>query len=257
MCELFGFSGIQPEKLNHPLREFFSHSDHHPHGWGLALLHGNEAAIEKEPIQASKSLYLKERLREPIQVTTALAHIRYATIGNTEWRNCHPYTKLDDSGRRWTLIHNGTIFDFPPMNHYVNIQNGDTDSERILLYLIDQVNARVKELGRPLEAEERFFLLDQIVVALSPGNKLNLLIYDGELLYAHTNYAASLYRRETKNGVFLSTQPLALGQWEPVPFTTLIAYRANQLAYTGTDHGHEYFVDEERIKLLYLAFAEL
>jgi glutamine amidotransferase len=257
MCELFGFSGTQPEQLNQPLREFFSHSNQHPHGWGLALLHGTEAAIEKEPLQASKSLYLKERLREPIFATTLLAHIRYATIGNTEWRNCHPYTQVDRTGRRWTLIHNGTIFEFTPMNHYVTIQNGDTDSERILLYLIDQVNARTVKLGHPLTAEERFALLDEIVVAVSPGNKLNLLIYDGELLYAHTNYANSLYRRETNTGVYITTQPLTMGQWEPVPFTTLLAYQGNQLLFTGTNHGQEYFVDEEKMKLLYLAFAEL
>jgi hypothetical protein len=48
-----------------------------------------------------------------------------------------------------------------------------------------------------------------------------------------------------------------MGQWEPVPFTTLLAYQGNQLLFTGTNHGQEYFVDEEKMKLLYLAFAEL
>lgn len=257
MCELFGFSSHKPEKINQELKEFFSHSNQHPHGWGLALLNGNDAAIEKEPLQASKSRYLKERLREPIQVTTALAHIRYATIGNTEWRNCHPYTGLDSSGRRWTLIHNGTIFEYEPMNQYVSTQNGDTDSERILLYILDQLNDRASQLGRPLEAAERFALLDRLVVAMAPENKLNLLIYDGELLYVHTNYANSLYQRITENSLCITTQPLALGKWEPVPFTTLLAYRVNKLAFTGTNHGIEYFVDEEKMRLLYLAFAEL
>lgn len=257
MCELFGFSGKQPEKLNQPLKEFFAHSVEHPHGWGLALLEGNTVAIEKEPIQASKSSYLKERLREPILVKTALAHIRYATIGNTEWRNCHPFTQLDNTGRRWTLVHNGTIFDCEAMNGYVRVQHGDTDSERILLYLVDSINQRTEELGHPLTAEERFTVLDKLVIAISPNNKVNLLIFDGELLYVHTNYAASLYQRESENGIYISTQPLALGRWKPVPFMQLLAYRENQLVYTGTKHQNEYFVDEERVKLLYLAFSEL
>lgn len=257
MCELFGFSSRRPQKINEDLKEFFSHSDQHPHGWGLALLNGNDADIEKEPIQASKSLYLKARLWEPIQVTTLLAHIRYATIGHAEWRNCHPYTGLDSSGRRWTLIHNGTIFEYAPMNKYVGIQNGDTDSERILLYFLDEINARAAELGRPLEEEERFALLDGLVVAMAPENKLNLLLYDGELLYAHTNFANSLYQRVTNDSICITTRPLTLGKWEPVPFTTLVAYRVNELAFTGTNHGIEYFVDEEKMRLLYLAFAEL
>ena len=92
---------------------------------------------------------------------------------------------------------------------------------------------------------------------LSPGNKLNLLIYDGQLLYAHTNYAGSLYRRRTEDGVLILTRPLARGQWEPMPFTTLVAYQDGQLVFTGTNHGGEYFEDPEAIKLLNLAFAEL
>lgn len=257
MCEIFGFSSGKPQTINAELKEFFSHSDQHPHGWGLALLSGSEAAIEKEPAQASKSRYLRERLREPIQVSNALAHIRYATIGHTEWRNCHPYSQKDCTGRRWTLIHNGTIFDYAPMNHYVSLQRGETDSERILLYLVDQMDQLTARLGRSPEAEERFQRLDQLVAALSPGNKLNLLIYDGQLLYAHTNYAGSLYRRRTEDGVLILTRPLARGQWEPMPFTTLVAYQDGQLVYTGTNHGGEYFEDPEAIKLLNLAFAEL
>lgn len=257
MCELFGFSGKRPEKLNQSLKEFFVHSSEHPHGWGLALLEGNTAAIEKEPIQASKSRYLRERLREPICVKTALAHIRYATIGNTEWRNCHPFTTLDQTGRRWTLIHNGTIFEYEPMNEYVHIQHGDTDSERILLYLVDCINQRTEEVGHDLTAEERFQLLNQLVISISPNNKVNLLIYDGELLYVHTNFANSLYQRECENGIYITTQPLALGKWKPVPFMQLLAYREGSLLFTGTQHQNEYFVNEERMKLLYLAFSEL
>jgi glutamine amidotransferase len=257
MCELFGFCGSQPEKLNQELREFFSHSAAHPNGWGLALLDGDAPTIEKEPVQASKSRYLKARLQSPVLAKTALAHIRYATIGSEAWCNCHPYTGVDGSGRHWTLIHNGTIFDYPPMEHYTSLQQGDTDSERILLYLIDQMDLRTQVLGHPLGAEERFQVLDTLVTSLSPENKLNLLIYDGELLYAHTNYADSLHVRQTEQGAFFSTQPLALGTWQPLPMTTLVAYQEGVLRFTGTDHGHAYIPDEERVKLLYLAFADL
>ena len=140
MCELFGITSAESHEINNDLKEFFSHSNAHPHGWGLACLEANNVQIEKEPIQASKSNHLRERLSTPIIAKTALAHIRYATIGNIDYNNCHPFIAKDQQGRTWTLIHNGTIFNGKPLNKYADFQNGDTDSERILLYLVDQIN---------------------------------------------------------------------------------------------------------------------
>lgn len=257
MCKLFGFSSRKPQKVNQELKEFFSHSNEHPHGWGLALLDNNNISMEKEPIKANDSVYLNKRLREPIVSQVGLAHIRLATIGNMEWRNCHPFTGTDQSGRHWTMIHNGTIFECDAMQKYVSIQNGDTDSERLLLFLLDKMNSAIAAKERSLTAEERFNIVDSIVITASPQNKLNLLIYDGELLYAHTNYKDSLYQRKTEDSVFISTQPLALGTWEPMPFTQLVAYRQEKLVFTGTIHGQEYILDQKRMELLMLAFAEL
>ena len=178
MCELFGFSSKIPVQINDYLKEFYSHSEEHPHGWGLACMDGKEVMIEKEPVKASASQYLKSRLTVPVQVKNAFAHIRYATIGNVDYKNSHPYTGKDRSGRRWTLIHNGTIFDYPRHNPYLHQQEGRTDSERILFFLVDQVNQRQSELGRSLRVEERLDLLDALVTDMAKGNKLNLLIYD-------------------------------------------------------------------------------
>lgn len=140
MCELFGITSVESHEINNDLKEFFSHSNAHPHGWGLACLEANNVQIEKEPIQASKSNHLRERLSTPIIAKTALAHIRYATVGNIDYNNCHPFIAKDQQGRTWTLIHNGTIFNGKPLNKYADFQNGETDSERILLYLVDQIN---------------------------------------------------------------------------------------------------------------------
>ena len=178
MCELFGINSEENIQINDYLKEFFSHSYAHPHGWGMACMNENMVQVEKEPMQASKSNYLKERLSVPVQAKNAFAHIRYATIGNVEYRNCHPYTKKDKSGRWWTLIHNGTIFDYAPLNKYVSIQNGDTDSERILLYLVELVDQEERRLQRTLDAKERFWLLDSVIAKMAEGNKLNLMLYD-------------------------------------------------------------------------------
>lgn len=257
MCELFGFSSEKRIVINEYLREFYSHSDMHPHGWGLACLEGNEAVIEKEPVQAAKSRYLRERLTVPVKNRNVFAHIRYATVGNVDYRNCHPYTGKDAKGRRWTLVHNGTIFDYWQLNKYAKLQSGDTDSERIAMYLVDKVNENIQKLGRELNAKERFSLLDGIVSDMARENKMNLLLFDGEITYVHTNYRKSLYYLEKEGSVLFSTQPLSKEEWNPVPFTTLLAYRNGKLLFTGTEHGNEYVDNEENLKFLYQAFSNL
>ena len=288
MCQIFGYSGLGNVKLNSLLQEFYSHSDLHPNGWGLALLDGIHANIEKETLQATKSHYLRERYTEKIASPVCLAHIRYATIGNVDLKNCHPFTAFDAYERRWTLIHNGTIFDFAPMDKYVRLQRGDTDSERILLYIIDKINERSEGLGRELSAKERCEVLEGVVSELSPGNKLNLLIYDGELLYAHTNLDGSLHYYQGNSGVLFSTEPLVKGyfydrqeqsgwmgmqdtdwenvpikrqiaadEWKRVPPTRLFAYDRGTLVYTGAEHGSYYVEDKKAVEELYLAFANL
>lgn len=257
MCEIFGVCLHNSYCINDYLKEFYRHSDKHPHGWGLVNFEENAALIEKEPIQATRSNYLKERLSLPLYANTAFAHIRYATIGNVKYQNCHPYTLKDNNGRRWTFIHNGTIFDYPPLNKFVSNQLGDTDSERILMYLVEQVNELERQEQRRLTAEERFQLLDSIIVHMSEENKLNLLLYDGELVYVHTNYAASLYCLQKEEGAFFSTQPLSRENWHPVALTTLLAFQRGNLIYTGTNHKNEFFDNEENMKYLYQIFSDL
>lgn len=50
--------------------------------------------------------------------------------------------------------------------------------------------------------------MDGAIHTITPGNKVNLLIYDGELLYVHTNHRGSLYLRERPDTLIVSTRPL-------------------------------------------------
>lgn len=257
MCELFGISAKKEIQINELLKEFYSHSEEHPHGWGLACMDGDDVFIEKEPIKASASMYLKRRLTDAIKVKTAFGHIRYATIGNIEYRNCHPLTAKDKSGRRWTLIHNGTIFDYEILNAFAKVQKGDTDSERVLLYIISKINEALDSKGAELTEEERFAVLDKIVCDMAKGNKLNLLIYDGEITYVHSNYAGFLHYLQKEDYVLFSTKPLGRETWNSVPFTTLLAYKEEKLILTGTNHGNEYITKEADTKYLFQIFSGL
>lgn len=255
MCELFGFTGYQKENLSPMLREFFSHSVRHPNGWGLARLDNREPQIEKEPVCANESKRLASLLTEELQGQTLLGHIRRATIGNVSWKNCHPYIRTDASGRTWTLIHNGTIFDFPPLGDYYGMADGETDSACILTYLVAEINRATEKIGRALDDKQRFQVLNRMVTEMSPGNKLNLLIFDGTFLYVHTNMERTLYHRETVSGVVFSTIPLDEATWESVPMTRLLAYRNGALVMTGSDHKQQYWETAEQRTALALNYV--
>ena len=258
MCEMLGLSAKRRLSVNGILRTFFSHAEQHPHGWGLATFpDGGAPVIDKEPVCASRSAFLKGRLAAPIEERTLIAHIRFATVGHLEYANCHPFSAADNRGRIWTLAHNGTIFNGPELNDYIGIQYGDTDSERVLLHLIDRIDREQIRLGRSLDEEERFGTLAAGIAELSKGNKLNLLIYDGEVLYAHTNFRDSLHFLMEDGAVTLSTNPLSQGDWQPLPFTRLIAIKDGEFVREGTSHDNEYIYNPEDYRLVYMNFARL
>ena len=260
MCELFGVSAPSDFTANDYLTAFYRRSENHPHGWGLACASRSGVQIEKESVKASDSNYLRERLSQPVASKILLAHIRYATIGNVAYQNCHPFSGTDSTGRRWTLVHNGTIFDYPPLSSYLKTQNGDTDSERVFLYLLDRLNAaqrQKREQGERLRFEERFRLFDGIISDMAKGNKLNLLFTDGKYLFVHTNCRGTLHVLHKDGTTLVATKPLTDEAWQPVPMNRLQAYCRGKLLLTGGDHGNEYIESEEAMQLLYRIFANL
>ena len=264
MCEMLGISAKRRREVNATLREFFSHAERHPHGWGLARFPdtvGRDAPIapliEKEPHKATASEHLRHLLDERIDERTILAHIRFATVGTMEYENCHPFTGSDNSGRVWTLVHNGTIFNGTELNEYIGIQFGETDSERVLLHLIDLVNRAQIRLGRPLSEPERFDVMVSAIAALANGNKLNLLVFDGEVLYAHSNFRGALHFLKDEDSMALSTNPLSRGDWKPLPFTRLVAVKAGEFVREGPSHGKEYIHNPDDYRFVYMNFARL
>lgn len=252
MCMLFAVSSKTNFEANAYLKLFYANSPQHPHGWGLAYLRGGRAIVKKEPIEAGKSAALCEILGRPIRSKLVLAHIRYATIGNVDPKNCHPFWSCDSAYRQWTLMHNGTIFDYPPLSPYIKKQKGETDSERVFLYLMDVID---KTVG--LSFGERFDILSAAVSDMAKNNKLNLIFTDGEYLYVHTNLKETLFYLETESAVIFATAPLDSERWRQVPFCTLLAYKDGELVKAGVPHENEYVENMENVRLLYRIFANL
>ena len=255
MCELFGVSSGPKININSYLIKFFRHSNVQPDGWGMALLDEGNVAIEKEPVKANESMYLKNRLEGKIQTSRMMAHIRRATKGEVAFDNTHPFTARDESGRQWVMVHNGTIFDAPCLTPYVNSQQGSTDSERILMYIIDKVNRKYMRDLNDFDVNERLELISDIMVELSKGNKLNILLYDGDYFYVHKNEKGTLYTLEKPNLTFFCTRPIDNEDWQELPMNKLLVYKDGRRVYQGTPHDHEYIFDEESMKHIFLDYA--
>lgn len=78
-----------------------------------------------------------------------------------------------------------------------------------------------------------------------------------EYLYAHTNYADSLYISKDENAVMFVTSPLRTGNWRPLPFARLCVYKEGKQVYEGTKIGTEYKDNEEDQALLFVDFSQL
>ena len=251
MCEMFGVSSDRTIDVTAELKTFFRHGEYNPHGWGIASWNdAGKITIDKEPVDSTRSAKIVKLLSSGISCRGIIAHIRKATIGYVEHKNTHPFIAHDPNWREWAFAHNGTIFDSDELFPYKDIQSGSTDSERILLYILDQ-NKGIRD-----EAE-RFKVMDSVAVKLSDKNKLNFLAFDGEDLYVHKNEAGTLYRKNNNGSVFFSTRPLDDGTWEEVPLNQLLVYRDGKIVYEGTVHDHTYFHDEQQMNMLLMEYSQL
>ena len=257
MCELLGLSANKRIRINNELQTFFSHSVEHMNGWGLAILDAEPVFACKGADRALDSAYLKDLLENGIDTSRCIAHIRRATIGEINVKNSHPFSKADASGRRWILAHNGTIFDSEVLAPYQHMQEGTTDSERIVLYIADLAGRYYRAYGTLFDGGRRIRMVDEAIRAITPGNKVNLMIYDGEYLYVHKNEPGTLHMKKGEDGILFSTRTLDDGSWEEFPQNQLMVYKDGRLVYAGVQHSDTYIHDEEKMKILYFAYSGL
>ena len=149
------------------------------------------------------------------------------------------------------LIHNGTIFDYPELDKYREREQGDTDSERILLLIIDKINEFEENKGAPSTIKERFNLLTAIVSDLSKNNKLNLMIYDGDLTYIHSNMDDSLHYLIDDDGILISSTPVTDDEgWKRVEINKLFGLIDGKIVFESKEHENEFIQTEVHEKYL-------
>lgn len=254
MCELLAIDSNNPVRANEYLREFYSHSVKHPHGWGLSWRDGSpfdedSVTLIREAKRAIDSEKLPHLLERPIEERQLLAHIRYATGTKMAERNCHPFRETDVTGRQWTMIHNGILFNERLTSSYDATTEGDTDSERMAAFLLDVMDEAFMRGAKP-DFDSRFAVLASALAQLANRNRINVILNDGEYTYVHTNTSKTTlnYRAfdDSRGGkaTIVSTQPLGSederSEWRPVPPNRLIALHHGRLARTSAPHGYKF-----------------
>jgi glutamine amidotransferase len=250
MCELFAVNAGRPVVVNDYLTEFFDHSHIHRDGWGISWRRDDAAAggdpvfLHREPVPAYESDYIPRMLAHPVAARRLEAHIRFSTAGRLCEENCHPFRGEDISGRDWTLIHNGILFNEELLASYDLKEAGDTDSERAMLFLLDVLDEAALRSFGVLDFSTTFSALSGAIGQISNLNRLNLILDDGTYTYVHTNTSEDTlhFRQLADDAIVISTQPLGgekeRALWHPVPRNRLIAYRDGRIVRTSKPHGY-------------------
>ena len=79
-------------------------------------------------------------------------------------------------------------------------------------------------------------MIEKVIIYLAPRNKLNLMIYDGEILYVHKNMKDTLKYKQLPEGFLFATTPLDEEAWPEFPLAQLHAYRNGELIQKGNPH---------------------
>ena len=250
MCELFAVNAGRPVVVNDYLTEFFDHSHIHRDGWGISWRRDDAAAggdpvfLHREPVPAYESDYIPRMLAHPVAARRLEAHIRFSTAGRLCEENCHHFRGEDISGRDWTLIHNGILFNEELLASYDLKEAGDTDSERAMLFLLDVLDEAALRSGGILDFSTTFSALSGAIGQISNLNRLNLILDDGTYTYVHTNTSEDTlhFRQLADDAIVISTQPLGgekeRALWHPVPRNRLITYRDGRIVRTSKPHGY-------------------
>ncbi len=164
--------------------------------------------------------------------TAIVAAVRSATVGMPVERSaCAPFTD-----GTWAFSHNGVVFGWPevmtdlaeqvPLADLLRLP-APTDSAALWVIL--------QNLLREHDPDKALRILVNRVESVSPSPRLNLLLSDGQTLYATTVYhSLSVLRGE--DSVTLASEPLDDDpSWEPIADHQFVVARPGYLDVTDLD----------------------
>lgn len=183
MCRLLGIRANRPVDLDFSLRSgekpFKGMARCNPDGWGMGWYHEGVPRVYKEGDSALKSGEFDTRSKETSS-NIFICHVRNATKGRPSRENSHPF-----AFEKWLFAHNGSICNPEGLRrrlcqrHDAAIE-GETDSEVYFHWLLQNIENKDGDVRTGITAS---------VAGLEGFTALNLILSDGDRLYAYRNAA--------------------------------------------------------------------
>ena len=125
-----------------------------PDGTGVGAYDADgRPVVDKQPVAAFRDRAFAREARR-ISSRTFVAHVRYASTGELNLRNTHPF-ELDER----LFAHNGVLEDLPALEHELGDDlarvRGDTDSERFFALITREIE-RCGDVGEGIASATRW-----------------------------------------------------------------------------------------------------
>ena len=195
-CQLLGMNCAKPTDFSFSFQGFCRRggaTDIHNHGWGMAFYHGKGVRQFHDTDAAATSPIANFVASLSIQTLNMMAHIRYATQGEVELANVHPFSR-EMWGIHWCCAHNGDVPLF--YNVTANMELpwigstkrgdqtyfpvGDTDSEALFCAILNALRDKFDTLpSLPVLHATLQDLMNEVVQYAPQETILNLLLTCG------------------------------------------------------------------------------
>jgi predicted glutamine amidotransferase len=253
MCELFAMNFNKKVRPSISFRGFTHRSNSNPHGWGLAFYPDKSCQVYKEPISAGSSdLANFVRKYKLLKSKIFIGHVRFSSVGEKKYKNTHPFVK-ESKGRNYCFAHNGTLFDYASLDYGFFKPVGETDSEHIFGYILNEIYSR-----RIRNWRNNFNWLCDKFRGINSHGTFNAILSQGKYLFCYRdiNGYNSLYylKREapfnhirlldedwsidlnttkhpSEKGYIIATRPLTNENWERFERGQLIVFKDGERIY--------------------------
>ena len=212
MCQLLGMNANTPTDVMFSFTGLAVRAEEHKDGFGIAFFEDRGLRLLVDHHSARRSPVAELVKRYPIKSDNVIAHIRKATQGHVALENTHPFMR-ELWGRYWVFAHNGDLKDFHPRLHGAYRPVGNTDSERAMCWLMQEL---AKAHASVPTIDELSATLAELVVVPARHGTFNVLLSNGQALWAHASTKlCSLVRKHPFGAASLADDDLS------VDFTSL------------------------------------
>jgi glutamine amidotransferase len=247
-CQLLGMNCNTPTDFTFSFKGFCKRggeTDIHTHGWGVAFYEKNGIRQFHDVEAAASSPMANFLTSYPIRTLNMMSHIRYATVGEVELSNVHPFCR-EMWGLNFAFAMNGDVpmFKDDPSRKLISLGPGDspckeesyynpvgtTDSEAAFCAILNALRVRFQKLPSiPVLYDALQQLCNEIVSADPERTIMNFLLTCGPNTLWVYSWPGSRPGSKTWNGLHYTTRsnPFASSRLCDVDYTLDFSLHTN------------------------------